>query len=386
MYQTASEGQSAAASALTPPAPALPGSRRPVLVLVNLGTPATPTAKDVRPFLRQFLSDRRVIEMSPLLWRPVLEGVILRVRPRASAAKYATVWRPGQEGEQAGSPLMHGTLCQAQMLDQSLREAGLDVEVRVAMRYGEPFLGDVLDEVVSQGARQVAVLPLYPQYSASTVASIIDVAAKRLLAYRDQPELRTLRSFPTAPTYIEALATALEAHWAQAGRPDPHRGERLLLSFHSIPQAMQDKGDPYRQECEATAAALAERLDLPAGLMQVTFQSVFGPAQWIGPATIDTVQSLGQAGCPRVDVICPGFMSDCLETLEEIDQLNRETFTDAGGGQFHYVPWGNGSLGAARCLDEQARTLVAGWDHALGAQAAREVLTAVSGAQLGAEG
>ena len=157
-----------------------------------------------------------------------------------------------------------------------------------------------------------------------------------------------------------ALPILLEQHWQVHGRPDPAAGERLLLSFHSIPQAMHDAGDPYRSECERTVKRLCERLDLPDGLAHLTFQSVFGPAAWIGPATIDTVGELGRTGCPRLDVVCPGFFSDCLETLEEINQLNRETFTTAGGGSFHYVPWGNDSDGAIATLVEQARNVLAG--------------------------
>lgn len=349
--------------ALEPPATPRPpgGSQPPVLLLVNLGTPATPTAKDVRPFLREFLSDRRVVERHPLLWRPVLEGVILRVRPRSSAAKYATVWRPGQESERSGSPLMHGTQAQAQMLQERLDRSGAEVQVRVAMRYGEPAVRRVIDEVLAAGTRRLAVLPLYPQYSATTVASIVDVAARCLLSRRDQPELRTVRSFPVSAPYVEALATALEEHWEQVGRPQAQRGDRLLLSFHSIPQAMHDDGDPYRSECEATVAALCRRLDLSPDLVRTTYQSVFGPAAWIGPATIDTAEALGRQGCPRLDVICPGFMADCLETLEEIDQLNRETFVQAGGGEFHYVRWANGSQGAVDVLEEQARLVLSGW-------------------------
>lgn len=330
----------------------------PALVLVNLGTPATPTPKDVRSFLREFLSDRRVVETSPLLWRPVLEGVVLRVRPRASAAKYATVWRPGQEHEHAGSPLMHASLRQGQGLQRVL---GDDVKVRVAMRYGRPGLRQVMAELMDAGHHRIAVLPAYPQYAASSQGSVIDEAARFLLARRDQPELRTVRSFPTSPAYIEALATALEAHWERHGLPDPSRGHRLVMSFHSIPQAMHEAGDPYRTECQATADALARRLRLPEGSWRMTFQSVFGPARWIGPATIDVVGQLGRDGCARLDVICPGFMADCLETLEEIDQLNRDTFERAGGGAFHYVPWGNDSQGAVAALAEEAQAVLAGW-------------------------
>ena len=345
-----------------PSSPTAPDPRdedeRPALILANLGTPAAPTARAVRPFLREFLSDRRIVEMHPLLWRPVLEGIILRVRPRASAAKYATIWRPGEETSRSGSPLMHYSERQGELLQEELGES---VQVRVAMRYGQPALRRVMGELMEAGCRRIALMPLYPQYAASSAGTVVDEAARFILASRDQPELRTIRSFETAPAYIEALATALEQHWQVHGRPDPAAGERLLLSFHSIPQAMHDAGDPYRSECERTAQLLSRRLDLPKGLAQLTFQSVFGPAAWIGPATIDTVGDLGRAGCPRLDVICPGFVSDCLETLEEINQLNRETFTTAGGGSFHYIPWGNDSDGAIAALAQQARKVLAGW-------------------------
>ncbi len=345
-----------------PSSPAAPDPReaddRPALILANLGTPAAATARAVRSFLREFLSDRRVVEMHPLLWRPVLEGIILRVRPRASAAKYATVWRPGEETSHSGSPLMHHSERQGELLQRELGEAA---RVRIAMRYGQPSLRRVMSELMEAGCRRIALIPLYPQYAASSAGTVVDEAARFILASRDQPELRTVRSFETAPAYIEALAAALEQHWRAHGRLDPAAGERLLLSFHSIPQAMHDAGDPYRSECERTAELLCRRLDLPDGLAHVTFQSVFGPAAWIGPATIDTVGELGRAGCPRLDVICPGFFSDCLETLEEINQLNRETFATAGGGEFHYIPWGNDSDGAIATLAEQARNVLAGW-------------------------
>ena len=345
-----------------PSSPAAPDPREadehPALILANLGTPAEPRPRAVRSFLREFLSDRRVVEMHPLLWRPVLEGIILRVRPRASAAKYATVWRPGEETSRSGSPLMHYSERQGELLQQELGES---VQVRIAMRYGQPALRRVMGELMEAGCRRIALLPLYPQYAASSAGTVVDEAARFILASRNQPELRTVRSFETAPAYIEALATALEQHWRVHGRPDPAAGERLLLSFHSIPQAMHDAGDPYRAECERTVELLSQRLNLPDGLAQLTFQSVFGPAAWIGPATIDAVGELGSAGCPRLDVICPGFLSDCLETLEEINQLNRETFTTAGGGSFHYIPWGNDSDGAIATLAEQARNVLAGW-------------------------
>jgi ferrochelatase len=365
------------------------------VVLVNLGTPEEPTARAVRPYLREFLSDRRVIEMSPWMWRPILEGIILRVRPRASAQKYASIWMD------EGSPLMHWTSRQRDGLTEILDgELGPGrVEVRVAMRYGSPALRDVLSDLCDHGTRRVLILPAYPQYAASSAGTVIDEAARWTLKARDQLELRTVRSFPDSAPYIEALAEALEEHWAgPEGRPDFEAGDKLVLSFHSIPAAMHRAGDPYRSECEITARLLGERLGLrvascrgagpgaeagqaPSGTRDggapdvphdpladadegdvlVRFQSVFGPSEWIGPATIDTMGALGGAGTRRVDVICPGFMADCLETLEEINILNRKTFLGAGGREFHYVPWANDSRGCVDTLAEQARRGLSGW-------------------------
>ncbi|MDO4791248.1 MAG: ferrochelatase [Buchananella hordeovulneris] len=327
--------------------PAVP----PAVVLVNLGTPQAPTPRAVRSFLREFLSDRRVIELHPILWRPIL-SMLLAVRPHTVAKKYASIWL------EEGSPLMHYSLEQGRGVQEALGEGAV---VRVAMRYGAPSLPTVLDELYQAGHRRVLVIPAYPQYTATCGATVVDEAARWLLTTRDHMELRTVRSFPTSPAYIEALATALEEHWARVGRPDFAAGERVIASFHSIPAAMHNAGDPYRSECEATTARLVKRLGIPAEGLITTYQSVFGPAEWIGPATIDTVEELGSKQCSRVDVICPGFVSDCLETLEEIDEQNREAFAHHGGGEFHYVQWGNDSAGCVAAFAEQARAALAGW-------------------------
>ncbi len=332
-----------------------PYSQRPAVLLINLGTPEAPTAAAVRPFLRQFLSDRRVIEMSPALWRPILEGIILRVRPRASAKKYASIW--SSKGA-SGSPLMHWTEAQRDRLEEAL---GGVAEVRIAMRYGDPAIGDVLTDLHSDGIRRVLVVPVYPQYAASSAGTVVDEVARWTLKARDQLEIRTIRSFPDSPTYIEALARSIEAHWEEAGRPDFAAGDKVVASFHSIPQAMSDAGDPYRSETEVTAQLLRERLGLSEDELIVRYQSVFGPAKWIGPATIDTMGQLGRSGTGRVDVICPGFMADCLETLEEINILNRTTFLEAGGREFHYVQWANASDGCVETLHEQAVRGLEGW-------------------------
>ncbi|MGO1591485.1 MAG: ferrochelatase [Ancrocorticia sp.] len=325
---------------------------RPAVLIVNLGTPEAPTSTKVRPYLREFLSDRRVVETNPALWRPILEGIILRVRPKASAEKYASIWYP------EGSPLMHWTVRQGEELAQRL---GAGVEVRVAMRYGKPGVQSELTRLYKDGFRNVLVFPLYPQYAASSAGTVIDEVARWTLAARDQLEIRTVRSFPEAPAYIDAVVGAIESSWEETGRPDFAAGDKLITSFHGIPRAMHDAGDPYRYECEATADLVRQRLGLAEGQLMVTFQSVFGPSEWLKPATIDTVEELGAHGTRRVDVICPGFMADCLETLEEINILNRETFTGAGGAEFHYVPWANDSAGLINTIEEQVVSRLGGW-------------------------
>ncbi len=322
----------------------------PAVVLVNLGTPAAPTARAVRPYLREFLSDRRVVEMTPLLWRPILESCILPFRSRASAAKYATIWTD------EGSPLLVYTRAQRDAVAAALP----DVTVRYAMRYGSPAIGDVLDELSDAGHRQVLVVPLYPQYAASSAGTVLDEVYRHGLERRDQFELRTVRSFPLHDGYIEAVVSAVADNWAKNGRLDPVSG-RLVLSYHGIPQAMHDAGDPYRGECEATSREIASRLALPSEAVLTTFQSTFGPAAWLTPATIDTVAELGSRGVERVDIACPGFVSDCLETLEEIDELNRHAYLEAGGEHFHYIPWGNDLPTWIKALIRLVEENLAGW-------------------------
>lgn len=325
---------------------------RPVVLLVNLGTPDSPTPKHVRKFLREFLTDRRVIEYPQVLWRPLLEGIILRVRPRKVAHAYSAIWT------KEGSPLLVGTV---QQRDAMQRALGSDVVVKEAMCYGTANVTEVLDELHEQGYSKIVVLPAYPQYSASTVGAIFDLVARWMLTHRNQMNIRLVRSWETHDAYIEALAVALREHWAERGTPDFDAGDKVVASFHSIPAAMKRKGDPYQEECEATAQALRSELGLSADQLVTTYQSVFGPAEWIGPATIDTIEELGKRHVGRVDVICPGFVADCLETVEEIGIQNREAFISAGGGQFHYVPWGNGAEPCVDALVQVARENLAGW-------------------------
>jgi ferrochelatase len=338
------------------------------IVLVNLGSPEAPTPRAVRRFLREFLSDRRVVEMAPAIWRPVLEGCVLPIRSRRSAEKYATVW--GEDG----SPLIAITKAQARALADVLAAdpATAGAEVAWAMRYGQPSVPDVLAGLAARGVRRALIVPMYPQYSQTTVGSVLDAVAGHCRSVRDQPELRWIRSFPEHPAYIEAAARRVEEAWAREGRPDFAAGARLLLSFHGIPVAMSEAGDPYNSECEASGALIRARLGLSEDEAPVTFQSKFGPAPWLTPATIDTVHALGRAGAPRVDVFCPGFAADCLETLEEIEQLNRQTYDDArsvheaehpglGSGRFVRIDSLNDSPAFITALADLVRAHLGGW-------------------------
>lgn len=326
--------------------------KKPCVLIVNLGTPDAPATKEVRHYLREFLSDKRVIETPSWMWKPILEGIILRVRPRQSAEKYASIW-----GKQ-GSPLRQYTIAQAQYLQEALGEKA---DVRYAMRYGTESIPRELDAIYRAGYRQLLVIPLYPQYSASTVATVADEVYRWGLRSRDQFDLRLLRSFPADEGYINALAEAVTTSWETNGRPNFAQGDKLMLSYHGIPLAMHQAGDPYPLECQETTTALAQRLGVQRDCLLHTYQSVFGPAQWLTPATIDTVAELGAGGTKRIDVICPGFVSDCLETLEEINILNRETFIDAGGDEFHYLPWGNDHPSWLKALASLTEANLAGW-------------------------
>jgi ferrochelatase len=311
------------------------------VLLVNLGTPARPTTSAVRRYLRQFLSDRRVVDMHPLAWRPILELGVLAVRPRVSARKYRSVWLP------EGSPLLVHTSAQVAALQEALGER---VEVAAAMRYGAPSLDAVVRDLVGRGHERLLVVPMYPQYSGSSTGSVLEAVHRVVGALPRHPEVRTVRGFADDEGYVAAVCAALEARWEREGRPDPAAGDRVLLSFHGIPQAMADAGDPYPAEVARTTAAIRARLGLPDDAVLQTFQSKFGPAPWLRPATIDMVRALGEAGTRRLEVVCPGFVADCLETLEEIDLLNRAAYEQAGGTGFAYVPWGNAAPAWTRAL------------------------------------
>ena len=332
-----------------PPAPAHADERCAVL-WCNLGSPTAPTAAAVRPYLAQFLADARVVEIPRAAWLPILHGVILRTRPAKSAAKYASIWTP------EGSPLVVWTKKQATLLAGFLGERGQRVLVRHAMRYGQPAIAAQLDALRAEGATRVLVLPAYPQYSATTSASVFDDVMTWARRVRRMPELRFVNSYHDEPLYIDALAQQVQTHWKHHGR-----GPMLLLSFHGIPARSIALGDPYQAQCLATAQLLAERLQLPKDQWRVTFQSRFGKAKWLEPYTEPTLRTLAAGGTERVDVMCPGFTSDCLETLEEIAMEGKQAFMQAGGQRFHYIPCLNDSNAWITALATIAERHLAGW-------------------------
>jgi protoporphyrin/coproporphyrin ferrochelatase len=316
----------------------------------NLGTPEQPTAAALRPYLAQFLADRRVVEIAPWLWLPVLYGVILPLRSAKSAAKYASIWTP------EGSPLKVWTDKQAKLLQGWLGEHGHQVKVRYAMRYGNPSIASQLDALKAEGATRILIVPAYPQYSATSTASVIDAVAAWSAQVRNLPELRFVNRYHDDRGYIDALARRIERHWRENGR-----GDHLIMSFHGVPERTLHLGDPYHCECRKTARLLATRLALAADQYTVTFQSRFGKAKWLEPATEPTLRALAQRGLPSVDVTCPGFTCDCLETLEEIAMEGRQAFLTAGGKAFQYIPCLNGDTAWIGALGAIADRHLEGW-------------------------
>jgi ferrochelatase len=292
------------------------------LILVNLGTPDSPTARGVRRFLRPFLSDRRVVNLPRWFWLPILYGIILPFRSPRVARLYQKIWWP------EGSPLKVITERQTQKLGDSLGS-----EVRYAMMYGEPSLSSAVNELIQKGIQRAVVLPLYPQFCSATTGSVCDQLEVLRKHYDQQIRLGMIKSYHDHPAYIQALADSVTRSWQDHGKP-----QQLLFSFHGIPQALIDRGDPYFQQCHETASLVAERLALPADFWQVCFQSRFGKAEWAKPYADRVIGELPARGIQRVDVLTPAFASDCLETLEEIAVQNAEHFVSCGGEALRLIP------------------------------------------------
>ncbi|MDR1529524.1 MAG: ferrochelatase [Burkholderiales bacterium] len=304
------------------------------VLLTNLGTPDAPTVGALRAYLAEFLSDRRVIETPRLLWLPILHGVVLRMRPAKSAEKYRQIW------SKDGSPLMVYSIKQRDLvrgyLGEALKKEGLkpdSVAVEIGMRYGNPSIAKGLDTLRVAGATSIIVLPLYPQYSASTTGSTFDAVVQHMTRIRNVPEITILNGFHNHFSYLDALRKRLLHFWKGEGRPD-----HLLFSFHGAPEQTRRDGDPYHDQCQETARLLMEMLPFKDVAWSVAFQSRFGKARWIQPYTTEVLTKLAQKGVKRVDVICPSFVSDCLETLEEIGIGERKIFLKAGGKEFNLVP------------------------------------------------
>lgn len=293
------------------------------ILLANLGTPDAPTPGAVKRYLRQFLSDKRVVDTSRLLWWPLLRGVILPIRSPRVAKLYQSVWM------EEGSPLMVYSRRQQQALAARLP----DTPVALGMSYGSPSLASAVDDLLAQGVEHIVVLPLYPQYSCSTVAAVWDELARILAKKRAIPGISFIRDYAEHPDYIHALAASVRASFAVHGEPD-----LLLLSYHGIPQRYANQGDDYPQRCRDTTRELVSALGLPPERVMMTFQSRFGREPWLTPYTDETLKMLGEKGTKHIHVLCPGFAADCLETLEEIAVQNREIFLEAGGKQYEYIP------------------------------------------------
>ncbi len=327
------------------------------VLIVNLGTPDAPTPAAVRRYLAQFLSDPRVVEIPRAIWQPILHGVVLTTRPAASAKKYAKIWTKD------GSPLAIHSVRQRTllmgMLGQRMKRENLPADhaqVELAMRYGEPSIASAIDRLHAAGATKLLVLPLYPQYSSSTTATVLDAVGAHLAKVRRAPALRFVDAFHDDDGYVKALAQNVNDYWTKHGRPD-----RLVMSFHGVPRRTLDLGDPYHCHCRKTGRLLAQELGLASDQWTLSFQSRFGKAEWLQPYTAETLASLGAEKLRRVDVVCPGFVSDCLETLEEIGIEGRATFEKAGGGEFHAIPCLNTHPRWIAALADLAWRNLAGW-------------------------
>lgn len=330
------------------------------VLLANLGTPDAPDTPSLRRYLREFLLDPRVIELPRVTWWLILHLFILTRRPKVSAELYRKIWW------KEGSPLLVISNRQAAALQEIFRrEIGTPVHVAVGMRYGNPSIGSALRELAAKGCRRLLVLPLYPQYAAATTGSTFDAVAAELKTWRWVPEVRFLNHYHDDPAYIRALAASIRDAWGAEGP-----AEKLLFSFHGIPKRYFLAGDPYFCQCQKLARLTADELKLPKERWEVSFQSLFGKEEWIKPYTDKTIAAMAKSGLRSLDVICPGFSADCLETLEEIDGLNREIFEHSGGERFRYIPCLNDRADHVRALADLVERNLQGWTESLAGPAA----------------
>ena len=331
----------------------MPQSPAPIAVLlINLGSPEAPTKKALRPYLNQFLSDRRVVDLPRWKWLPILHGIVLNTRPKRSAHAYRQIW------QEDGAPLIAITARQTVALRATLAARGLGhIHVASAMRYGEPSISRVLRDLAARGLEKLLVVPMYPQYSDATTASVFDGVAQALAQRRGIPELRFIRDWHTHPRYIAALADSIRrytlAHVA---------AEKLLFSFHGVPARYSKEGDSYQKQCEATVAAVAAELQLPAERYRLVYQSRFGNEPWLQPYADETIRALAEAGHKNIRIICPGFTADCLETLEEMAMTNRDLFLQHGGTHYDYIPALNDDPAHIELLADLVTANIQGWE------------------------
>ncbi|MBC8519078.1 MAG: ferrochelatase [Gammaproteobacteria bacterium] len=298
------------------------------VLITNLGTPDDATPASLRRYLAEFLWDRRVVDMPRLKWWLILHGIILRVRPKRVAKAYQKVWTEN------GGPLLVISKRQREAIEKRLADKlGYKVPVALGMRYGNPSISSALESLRQQEVSKIIILPLFPQYSAATTGSTFDAVSQALQQWRNIPDLTFINNYHNNPGYIEALANSINDKWKEGGR-----AERILLSFHGLPQRYHDAGDPYRDQCNATAIALNKKLGLRDGQLQVVFQSRFGKEEWLKPYTEETLRLLPVEGINKIDIICPGFSADCVETLEEIAMQDRDLFIGSGGESYQYIP------------------------------------------------
>ncbi len=313
------------------------------ILLVNLGSPDAPTAPAIARYLGEFLGDRRVVDIPKWLWYPILHGIILRRRPARLVPLYEMIWNHDVAPEN-GAPLKAITLAQAEALQQHLDTHHSDQTFKIywAMRYQNPALGAVLQQIADDDVQEIVVLPLYPQYSMTTTETVFDEIDRQIRARGLSLKQNRITEYPTHPLYIQALVQSIQAYWQTHGQPDFAAGDRLLLSFHGLPERNIRLGDPYQAQCNATRRALTEALHdalgVPPSAVEIAYQSRFGAQKWLQPYAIETLTQLAQSGARRVDVLCPGFSADCLETLEEVAHQLKAVFLDAGGTQYHYIP------------------------------------------------
>lgn len=323
-------------------------SKKTAVLLINLGSPDEPTAASLKRYLKEFLSDRRVVDLNPIFWKTLLNLVIIPRRSPRSAERYRKVWTKD------GAPLKIYTDRIARLLQERLDESGCNAKVAVGMRYGQPSQITVFKDLhEKEGFDRIIVLPLYPQYASSTTASVSDALATALSRMRSHPEVRFIRDYHTHPLYIRALANSIKAHWSQHGE----LGEKgkLILSFHGMPIRYCDDGDPYPKQVKETAGLLIQQLGIEPEQVLLSYQSRFGKEEWLKPYTTDVIKDLARRGVERIDVVCPGFHTDCLETLEEIGIDLKNDWINAGGKEFHYIPCINDSEDSLALVEDLVR-------------------------------